>query len=76
MKPFTVDWQDNSSDVNASFLLDAPAGKDGFVHVKNGHLATADGRRLRLWGVNISLAPILRSRPSPLRWRPISPVWA
>jgi hypothetical protein len=62
MQPFTVNWKDNSSDVNASFLLDAPAGKDGFVRVKDGHLAAADGRRLRLWGVNISLGPILRSK--------------
>jgi hypothetical protein len=29
--------------VDVSFLLDAPAGKDGFVKVQNGHLATGDG---------------------------------
>jgi len=42
------------SPVDVSFLLDAPAGKHGFVQVKDGHLATADGNRIRLWGVNIT----------------------
>lgn len=43
------------SPVDLSFLLDAPAGKHGFVVVKDGHLATGqDGRRIRFWGVNIT----------------------
>lgn len=42
------------SPVDASFLLDAPAGKDGFIHVKDGHLADGQGRRIRLWGVNVT----------------------
>ena len=42
------------SPVDVSFLLDAPAGKHGFLKVKDGHLATGDGQRIRLWGVNIT----------------------
>ena len=42
------------SPLDISFLLDAPAGKHGFIQVKDGHLATGDGRRFRFWGVNIT----------------------
>ena len=55
LQVFTVDHEsrtDSAADVR--FLLDAPAGKHGFVRSIGGHLATADGRRLRLWGVNIA----------------------
>ena len=34
------------------FLLDAPAGKHGFVTVKDGHFVFADGTPARFWGVN------------------------
>src|SRR6185369_3552201 len=37
-----------------SFLLDAPAGKDGFVRIADGHIVSARGKRLRLWGVNVT----------------------
>ncbi len=42
------------SPVDVSFLLEAPAGRRGFIQVLNGHLATGDGKRIRLWGVNIT----------------------
>lgn len=57
MVPFTMDHRAGArahSPVDVSFLLDAPAGKHGFVVVKDGHLATEDGRRIRFWGVNIT----------------------
>jgi len=57
LKPFVVDHRKailSHSPVDMSFLLDAPAGKHGFITVKGGHLATADGQRIRLWGVNLS----------------------
>lgn len=58
LKPFTLDHRkaplDHSSPVDVSFLLDPPAGKHGFVQVKNGHLATADGKRIRFWGMNVT----------------------
>jgi hypothetical protein len=55
--PFVVDHRAGisaHSPVDVSFLLDAPAGKHGFVHAAGGHLVTGDGQRIRLWGVNIT----------------------
>ncbi len=53
MQPFTIDWRDNTDSlVNLSFLLDTPAGKDGFIRIKDGHLIKPDGERFRIWGVN------------------------
>lgn len=58
MVPFSLDPRaatPASSPLDVSFLLDAPAGKHGPVVVREGHLATRDdGRRLRLWGVNLT----------------------
>src|ERR1700728_2218474 len=57
MKPFAMDHRRGfltPSPVDLSFLLDAPAGKHGFLRVQDGHLATGDGKRIRLWGVNIT----------------------
>lgn len=55
LKPFIFDHRNSSSSlINLSFLLDAPAGRRGFVRVSDGHLVTGDGKRLRLWGVNIT----------------------
>ena len=57
MVPFSMDHRRGAlspSPVDVSFLLDAPAGKHGFLEVRNGHLATGDGQRIRLWGVNIT----------------------
>ena len=57
MAPFTMDHRRaalSHSPVDVSYLLDAPAGKHGFIKVENGHLATGDGQRIRFWGVNIT----------------------
>jgi hypothetical protein len=57
MAPFALDHRAallSRSPVDVSFLLDAPAGKRGFIQVRNGHLATGDGQRIRFWGVNIT----------------------
>ncbi|MDP8229675.1 MAG: WecB/TagA/CpsF family glycosyltransferase [Candidatus Gorgyraea atricola] len=52
--PFYVPWNYcKNSAVDVSFLLDAPAGKHGFVAVKDGHFYFKDGIRARFWGVNI-----------------------
>jgi len=54
-KPFSVDHQDRTnSGVDVSFLLDAPAGKEGFIRVQDGHLVKPDGTRFRIWGVNLT----------------------
>jgi len=34
-------------------VLDAPAGKHGFVKVKDGHFYFEDGTRARFWGTNL-----------------------
>jgi hypothetical protein len=63
MEPFTMDWRDNADSlVNLSFLLDAPAGKDGFISIKNGHLVKPDGERFRIWGVNLTGAACFPSK--------------
>ena len=55
MKPFSMDHRGAAGSlVDLSFLLEAPAGKAGFVRVTDGHIVSADGKRLRLWGVNVT----------------------
>ncbi len=50
---FTVDWLSPAKPtLDLSFLLESPAGKDGHITTRNGHLVYPDGRRLRIWGVN------------------------
>jgi hypothetical protein len=54
MQPFQVDSTELSGgEADLSFLLDAPAGKGGFIRIQDGHLATPDGRRFRIWGTNV-----------------------
>jgi hypothetical protein len=54
LQPFTIDHRKAHSPVDVSFLLDAPAGKHGFVRAQGAHLVTGDGTRIRFWGVNIT----------------------
>ena len=55
LQPFVVDhFARTDSPADVRFLLDAPAGKHGFVRAVNGHLFTDDGRRIRFWGVNFA----------------------
>lgn len=54
MFPFVLPWDDASvGPTDMSGLLEAPAGKAGFVTVRDGHLF-ADGKRLRIFGVNMA----------------------
>ncbi len=39
--------------IKNSYYLDAPAGKHGFVIVKNGHFYFEDGTPVKFWGVNL-----------------------
>lgn len=43
----------NKGVLNFSWLLDAPAGKHGFVEVKNGHMYFEDGTRAKFIGFNM-----------------------
>ena len=46
--------ESDRSRIDLSYLNDAPAGEDGFVTVRDGHIVKPDGERLRLWGVNVT----------------------
>jgi hypothetical protein len=57
LQSFTIDHRKAvgaRSPVDVSFLLDAPAGKHGFVQARGAHLVTGDGKRIRFWGVNVT----------------------
>ncbi len=55
LKPYVMDHRSGgSSPADLSFLLDGPAGKDGFIRIQNGHFADANGRRIRFWGVHFT----------------------
>ncbi len=55
MAPYVMDWRDNAGAlVDLSSLLDAPAGRDGRIVIRDGHLAKPDGTRFRIWGVNVT----------------------
>lgn len=55
MVPFTLFWEGSEkSKLNLSFILDKPAGKDGIIVVRDGHLYRPDGTRFKMWGVNIT----------------------
>ena len=63
LQPFPVEWPAEGrfpSDV--SFLLQAPAGQDGFIRAKDGHLALPTGARFRIWGLNATMQAGLPSK--------------
>jgi hypothetical protein len=63
MRPYPMDWRAGTGGMaDVSFLLDAPAGRGGFVRVKGGHLAKPDGSRFRIWGVNFTAAACTPSK--------------
>jgi hypothetical protein len=55
LKPFVMDHRAaGASPADVSFLLDAPAGKAGFIRVQGGHFVKPDGQRIRFWGVHLT----------------------
>jgi hypothetical protein len=44
----------DSSLINRSSLLEAPAGKHGFVTTRGGHFVFTNGRRVRFFGINLA----------------------
>ena len=52
---FSIPGDDTSpGPTDLSYLLDKPAGAKGFIQIANGHLATGDGQRWRIWGQNLT----------------------
>lgn len=52
-------WRDletpwDATPIDVSFLLDAPAGKHGFLGVKGGQFVFEDGTRARFWGTTVT----------------------
>ncbi|MGA2173920.1 MAG: hypothetical protein ABSH38_02945 [Verrucomicrobiota bacterium] len=55
LQPFTMNHRQGADSViNLSFLLEAPAGRDGFIRVQGSHLIKPDGRPIRFWGFNLT----------------------
>jgi hypothetical protein len=55
MVPFTIQWENSdAAGLNLSFLADAPAGKDGFITIRDGHFYKPSGERFKIWGVNLT----------------------
>ena len=55
LQPYSVDHRRGGGAViDLSFLLEAPAGRDGFIRVQNGHLVKPNGEAARFWGVNLT----------------------
>ena len=54
--PFVLPWDDASASVtNVSAWLDKPAGKNGFIVARDGHLFAGD-QRIRFFGVNTTFS--------------------
>ncbi|MDR2704355.1 MAG: carbohydrate binding domain-containing protein [Planctomycetaceae bacterium] len=53
--PFVISFDAPKNATNISHQLDAPAGKNGFVRVQDGHFVTDKGR-IQFWGTNTCFA--------------------
>lgn len=56
LQPFVIDHRGAAtvSMIDLSFLLEAPAGRDGFLQVQGGHVTKPNGAAVRFWGVNVT----------------------
>lgn len=55
MISFSMDWENFSTgELDLSFLLEKPAGKDGYLRIRNGHFYTPLGKQFRIWGINLT----------------------
>lgn len=54
--PFEIPENDAKSNIidAGKIVLDAPAGKHGFLTVKDGHFYFEDGTRMKFWGANLT----------------------
>jgi hypothetical protein len=54
--PFPFDWNKvDGSIIDLSRFLDAPAGAKGRLTVEGGHFVNGEGKRVRIWGVNLAI---------------------
>lgn len=62
--PFVIPEKlDPDSPANiGKFVLDAPAGKHGFVKIKDGHFYFEDGTRAKFWGTNLCFSSCFPSK--------------
>src|SRR5262245_9287329 len=55
LKPFMMNHREGSNSlIDLSFLLEPPAGKNGFIRVQGSHFVKPNGERIRFWGVNLT----------------------
>jgi hypothetical protein len=54
--PFNIPWRESPENILnlEKSVLDAPAGKYGFVKSKNGHFYFENGKRIKFWGINLT----------------------
>jgi hypothetical protein len=63
MSPFSMKWPPaDNPDIDLSFLLKKPAGRDGFITVRDGHFSTPSGKRFRAWGINVTAGATVPSK--------------
>jgi hypothetical protein len=55
LSPFVFDHRHSAdSPIDLSWLNEKPAGKNGFITVRNGHFFNGKNERVKFWGVNIT----------------------
>ena len=57
LMPFPLPWDDSQASItNVSHLLEKPAGKNGFIQIKDGRFVDGAGNPFRILGVNNTIA--------------------
>lgn len=52
---FQHNWENLAKNaIDASHMLEKPAGVDGFITIRDGHFFTPGGSQFRVWGVNLT----------------------
>lgn len=54
--PYTLPWDNMPVDISFVFEKEKPAGKHGFLKVKNGEFVFEDGTAAKFWGTNFNSA--------------------
>ena len=67
--------QVNKGVLDFSHLLDAPAGKHGFLQIKDGHFYFEDGTRARFLGLTLQRDPTHRVTNWQKNWQTTLQAW-